>query len=161
MTTAPFTTPSTATSSACALDLKTTGPERGAAARGVGRRDRREHAAGRHGPHRPWLRAAFNGESGLIYCSISAYGQDGPYAERPGVDGIIQADSGLMSIIGTPESEPCKVQAPVIDVFTGYVAGLGILAKLAERRRDGRGGHLDASLMNSARRCSSRPSPAT
>lgn len=87
---------------------------------------------------------------GLIYCSISAYGQDGPYAGRPGVDGVIQADSGLMSIIGTPESEPCKVQAPVIDVFTGYVAGLGILAKLAERRRDGKGGHLDASLMNSA-----------
>ena len=87
---------------------------------------------------------------GLIYCSISAYGQDGPYAERPGVDGIIQADSGLMSIIGTPESEPCKVQAPIIDVFTGYVAGLGILAKLAERRRDGKGGHLDTSLMNSA-----------
>lgn len=87
---------------------------------------------------------------GLIYCSISAYGQDGPYAGRPGVDGIIQADSGLMSIIGTPESEPCKVQAPIIDVFTGYVAGLGILAKLAERRRDSRGGHLDASLMNSA-----------
>lgn len=86
----------------------------------------------------------------LIYCSISAYGQDGPYAERPGVDGIIQADSGLMSIIGTPMSEPCKVQAPIVDVFTGYVAALGILAKLAERQRDGRGGPLDVSLINSA-----------
>jgi Predicted acyl-CoA transferases/carnitine dehydratase len=87
---------------------------------------------------------------GLIYGSISAYGQDGPYAGHPGVDGIIQADSGLMSIIGTPGSEPCKVQAPVVDVFTGYVAALGILAKLAERRRDGRGGHLDINLLNAA-----------
>jgi crotonobetainyl-CoA:carnitine CoA-transferase CaiB-like acyl-CoA transferase len=87
---------------------------------------------------------------GLIYCSISAYGQDGPYAERPGVDGIIQADRGLMSLVGMPASEPCKVQAPIVDVFTGYVAAVGILAKLAGRRRDGRGGHLDASLLNSA-----------
>ncbi|HYF88044.1 CoA transferase [Azospirillum sp.] len=87
---------------------------------------------------------------GLVYASISAYGQDGPYAERPGVDGIIQADSGLMSLIGTPASEPCKVQAPVVDVFTGYVAALGILAKMMERRRDGRGGHLDINLLNAA-----------
>ncbi|OYD84778.1 CaiB/BaiF CoA transferase family protein [Azospirillum brasilense] len=87
---------------------------------------------------------------GLVYASISAYGQDGPYAERPGVDGIIQADSGLMSIIGTPASEPCKVQAPVVDVFTGYVAALGILAKMMERRRDGKGGHLDINLLNAA-----------
>ncbi|MFP3702103.1 CoA transferase, partial [Burkholderia sp. SIMBA_013] len=78
------------------------------------------------------------------------YGQDGPYAERPGVDGIIQADSGLMSIIGTPASEPCKVQAPVVDVFTGYVAALGILAKMMERRRDGKGGQLDINLLNAA-----------
>ncbi|ALJ39362.1 MULTISPECIES: CaiB/BaiF CoA transferase family protein [Azospirillum] len=87
---------------------------------------------------------------GLVYASISAYGQDGPYAERPGVDGIIQADSGLMSIIGTPASEPCKVQAPVVDVFTGYVAALGILAKMMERRRDGKGGQLDINLLNAA-----------
>lgn len=87
---------------------------------------------------------------GLVYASISAYGQDGPYAERPGVDGIIQADSGLMSIIGTPASEPCKVQAPVVDVFTGYVAALGILAKMTERRRDGKGGQLDINLLNAA-----------
>jgi crotonobetainyl-CoA:carnitine CoA-transferase CaiB-like acyl-CoA transferase len=87
---------------------------------------------------------------GLIYCSISAYGQDGPYAERPGVDGIVQADSGLMSLVGVPAGEPCKVQAPIVDVFTGYVAAIGVLARLAQRRRDGQGGHLDVSLMNSA-----------
>ena len=86
----------------------------------------------------------------LIYCSISAYGQSGPYADRAGVDGILQADSGLMSLIGTPDSEPCKVQSPVVDVMTGYVAVMGILAKLAQRQRDGQGGQLDVNLLNAA-----------
>ncbi|MFC5698993.1 CaiB/BaiF CoA transferase family protein [Pseudomonas sp. GCM10022186] len=86
----------------------------------------------------------------LVYCSISAYGQHGPYADRAGVDGILQADSGLMSLIGTPGAPPCKVQAPVVDVVTGYMACMAILAKLQARHRDGQGGHLDVSLMNSA-----------
>ncbi|CAD5109970.1 CaiB/BaiF CoA transferase family protein [Zestomonas carbonaria] len=86
----------------------------------------------------------------LVYCSISAYGQRGPYADRAGVDGILQADSGLMSLIGTPGAPPCKVQAPVVDVVTGYMACMAILAKLQARQRDGQGGHLDVSLMNSA-----------
>ncbi|AYF86866.1 CoA transferase [Pseudomonas sp. JS3066] len=86
----------------------------------------------------------------LVYCSISAYGQQGPYADRAGVDGILQADSGLMSLIGTPGAPPCKVQAPVVDVVTGYMACMAILAKLQARHRDGQGGHLDVSLMNSA-----------
>ncbi|MFS8981303.1 CoA transferase [Cupriavidus necator] len=86
----------------------------------------------------------------LIYCSISAYGQEGPYAGRAGVDGIMQADSGLMSLIGLPDGEPCKVQAPVVDVMTGYVACVGVLAKLAQRSRDGLGGHLDVNLLNAA-----------
>lgn len=86
----------------------------------------------------------------LVYCSISAYGQQGPYADRAGVDGILQADSGLMSLIGLPGSPPCKVQAPVVDVVTGYMACMSILAKLHARQRDGQGGHLDVSLMNSA-----------
>ncbi|WP_137806832.1 CaiB/BaiF CoA-transferase family protein [Pseudomonas sp. G(2018)] len=86
----------------------------------------------------------------LIYCSISAYGQQGPYADRAGVDGILQADSGLMSLIGTPGSAPSKVQAPVVDVVTGYMACMAVLAKLHARNNDGLGGHLDVSLMNSA-----------
>ena len=87
---------------------------------------------------------------GLIYCSISAYGQRGPYADRAGVDGIVQADSGLMSLIGLEGAEPCKVQAPIVDVMTGYVAVMAVLAKLAQRARDGRGGQLDVSLLNAA-----------
>lgn len=86
----------------------------------------------------------------LIYCSISAYGQEGPFADHAGVDGIIQADSGLMSLIGVPGGEPCKVQAPVVDVMTGYVACVGVLARLAQRARDGQGGHLDVNLLNAA-----------
>ncbi len=86
----------------------------------------------------------------IVYCSISAYGQSGPYAERPGVDGILQADSGLMSIIGTENAEPSKVQAPIIDVFTGYVAVMGILAQLRETTETGQGAHLDVNLFNSA-----------
>lgn len=86
----------------------------------------------------------------LVYCSISAYGQSGPCAGNAGVDGIIQADSGLMSLIGLEGAEPCKVQAPVVDVMTGYVAAMAVLAQLAQRTRDGQGGHLDVNLLNSA-----------
>jgi crotonobetainyl-CoA:carnitine CoA-transferase CaiB-like acyl-CoA transferase len=66
------------------------------------------------------------------------------------VDGVLQADSGLMSLIGLPGNEPCKVQAPVVDVTTGYIACTGILARLAERHATGRGGHVDVNLFNSA-----------
>jgi crotonobetainyl-CoA:carnitine CoA-transferase CaiB-like acyl-CoA transferase len=94
--------------------------------------------------------ALLQAHPGLVYCSISAYGQSGPCAGNAGVDGIIQADSGLMSLIGLEDSEPCKVQAPVVDVMTGYVAVMAVLAKLAQRARDGQGGHLDVNLLNAA-----------
>ncbi len=86
----------------------------------------------------------------LVYCSISAYGQTGPYAGRAGVDGILQADTGLMGLIGTPGAAPAKVQAPIVDVVTGYLASIAILAKLRERDATGQGGHLDVNLMNAA-----------
>ena len=87
---------------------------------------------------------------GLVYCSVSAYGQTGPYASHPGIDGIMQAASGLMGLIGVEETEPCKVQAPVVDIFSGYVAGNAILAQLIETGRTGRGEHLDVNLFASA-----------
>lgn len=86
----------------------------------------------------------------VIYCSVSAYGQTGPHAERAGVDGIIQAASGLMSLIGEPNGEPCKVQAPVVDVATGYIATIAVLAALNGRRRTGQGEYLDVNLFASA-----------
>ncbi|MFC3340122.1 CaiB/BaiF CoA transferase family protein [Paracandidimonas soli] len=87
---------------------------------------------------------------GLVYCSVSAFGQTGPATAKPGVDGIIQGESGLMSLIGFPDQEPCKVQAPVVDVTAGIVATVGVLAALFQRERKGEGEFLDVSLFASA-----------
>lgn len=84
----------------------------------------------------------------LVYCSISAFGQAGPASDRPGVDGIMQAVTGLMSTLGEPESGPAKVQVPAADMVTGYLASIAVLAALHEVRDGGRGQHLDVSLYN-------------
>ncbi|MBF7730561.1 CaiB/BaiF CoA transferase family protein [Pseudomonas sp. N040] len=86
----------------------------------------------------------------LIYCSISAYGQHSPDKDLPGVDGVIQAVSGLMSVTGMPDSEPCKVQVPVVDMVTGYLASISVLGALALRQREGVGQQLDVSMFGSA-----------
>ncbi|MEY4238079.1 MAG: hypothetical protein RL339_680 [Pseudomonadota bacterium] len=86
----------------------------------------------------------------LIYCSISAYGQHSPDKGLPGVDGVIQAVSGLMSVTGLPDAEPCKVQVPVVDMVTGYLASISVLGALALRQREGVGQHLDVSMFGSA-----------
>lgn len=86
----------------------------------------------------------------LVYCSVSAYGQTGPFSKRAGVDGILQAASGLMSLIGEPGGEPCKVQSPVVDIATGCIATIAVLAALYDRQATGRGTHLDASLFAAA-----------
>ena len=88
----------------------------------------------------------------LIYCSITGYGQDGPYAQAAGYDFAIQATGGLMSITGekdgTPGSEPQKVGVAVSDLFTGVYAVTAILAALVERGRTGRGRRIDAALLD-------------
>ena len=77
----------------------------------------------------------------LVYCSISAYGQSGPVRRTaPASTASCRPTSGLMSLIGSPGAEPGKVQAPVVDVVTGYVACVGVLAKLQQRARNGQGG---------------------
>jgi len=87
----------------------------------------------------------------LIYCSVTGFGQTGPMADEAGVDGIIQAASGLMSLIGVEGEEPCKVQAPIVDVTTGYIAAVGILSRLAARHdKCFVGGHLDVNLLSCA-----------
>jgi crotonobetainyl-CoA:carnitine CoA-transferase CaiB-like acyl-CoA transferase len=87
----------------------------------------------------------------LIYCSVTGFGQTGPMADEAGVDGIIQAASGLMSLIGVEGEEPCKVQAPIVDVTTGYIAAIGILSRLTARHEPGFvGGHLDVNLLSCA-----------
>jgi crotonobetainyl-CoA:carnitine CoA-transferase CaiB-like acyl-CoA transferase len=86
----------------------------------------------------------------LVFCSVSAYGQSGPWRDKPGVDGIIQAVSGLMSLIGEEGAPPMKVQTPAADLTTGFLATIAVLAALREREKSGRGQHLDVSLYNSA-----------
>ncbi|SES28245.1 Crotonobetainyl-CoA:carnitine CoA-transferase CaiB [Tranquillimonas rosea] len=86
----------------------------------------------------------------LVYCSITGFGQDGPYAGRAGYDYIIQAMSGLMSVTGEPDGQPQKVGVAVTDIFTGLYASNAILAALYERDRSGLGQHIDMALMDSA-----------
>ena len=89
---------------------------------------------------------------GLIYCSITGFGQTGPYAARPGYDFLIQGMGGLMSITGAaagePGAGPQKVGVAVTDVMTGLYATVGILAALAHRERTGEGQHIDLALLD-------------
>lgn len=88
--------------------------------------------------------------SKMIYCSITGFGETGPYKHSPGYDFIIQAMSGLMSITGTKQSGPQKVGVAIVDVITGLYAAIGIQAALIEREQSGRGQKLDLSLYDSA-----------
>jgi crotonobetainyl-CoA:carnitine CoA-transferase CaiB-like acyl-CoA transferase len=88
--------------------------------------------------------------AGVIYCSISAYGQEGVWKHKPGVDGVLQAVSGLMSVTGLPGSPPCKVQVPIVDMVTGYIASIGVLGALARRNLDGTGQWIDVGMFASA-----------
>jgi crotonobetainyl-CoA:carnitine CoA-transferase CaiB-like acyl-CoA transferase len=87
---------------------------------------------------------------GLIYCSITGFGQDGPYAHRAGYDYIIQGMSGLMSITGPAEGEPHRVGVAVTDIFTGVYATTAILAAVHERGHTGKGTHIDMALLDCA-----------
>lgn len=86
----------------------------------------------------------------LIYCSITGFGQTGPYAHRAGYDFIIQGMAGLMSVTGDAEGQPQKVGVAVTDVFTGIYAATAILAAVVQRGRTGEGQHIDMALMDVA-----------
>jgi crotonobetainyl-CoA:carnitine CoA-transferase CaiB-like acyl-CoA transferase len=79
----------------------------------------------------------------LIYCSITGFGQTGPYAHRAGYDFIIQGMSGLMSVTGEPDGQPQKVGVAVTDIFTGIYAATAILAAVHQRSTSGAGQHID------------------
>jgi crotonobetainyl-CoA:carnitine CoA-transferase CaiB-like acyl-CoA transferase len=95
---------------------------------------------------------------GLVYCSITGFGQTGPYRQKPGYDFMIQGIGGLMSITGepdrrpgagsTPGGGPMKVGVAVADIFTGLYATIGILGALAHRDRTGAGQHIDLALLD-------------
>ena len=86
----------------------------------------------------------------LVYCSITGFGQTGPYAHRAGYDFIIQGMSGLMSVTGPADGQPQKVGVAVTDVFTGVYAATAILAALVQRGRTGEGQHIDMALLDVA-----------
>lgn len=89
----------------------------------------------------------------LIYCSVTGFGQDGPYSTRPGYDGVFQAMSGLMSVSGLPDGVPgggpMKVGVSMIDILAGLYAGNAILAALHQRDQiTGNGTHIDMALLD-------------
>lgn len=104
----------------------------------------------RYGLDYPSLRAL---KPALVYCSITGFGQTGPYSNRPGYDFMIQGLGGLMSITGEPDERPggapMKVGVAVADLFTGLYATIAILGALAHRDRTGEGQHIDMALLDS------------
>ncbi|MDH3533172.1 MAG: CoA transferase [Gammaproteobacteria bacterium] len=85
----------------------------------------------------------------LVYCSITGFGQDGPYATRPGYDFIIQGLSGIMDLTGDPDGEPQKIGVAFADIVTGLYAVIAVQAALLQRQETGRGQHIDMSLFDS------------
>lgn len=88
------------------------------------------------------------GQPGLIYCSITGFGQTGPYAPRPGYDGLIQAMGGIMSLTGDPNDEPQKVGVPVADLFAGLYGCIGVLAALRHKQMTGLGQQVDIGMLD-------------
>lgn len=84
----------------------------------------------------------------LIYCSITGFGQDGPYAHRAGYDYIIQGMAGVMSVTGDPAGQPMKVGVAVSDITTGVYSATAILAALHQRSATGQGQHIDMALFD-------------
>jgi len=84
----------------------------------------------------------------LVYCSISGYGRTGPCAQRPGYDFIIQAEGGMMGIIGPEEGPPYRVGVPIVDITSGMFAAAGVLAALRARDKTGEGQLVDVSLLD-------------
>ena len=91
-----------------------------------------------------------NNHPSLIYCSITGFGQTGPYAKRAGYDFLMQGMSGLMSITGEADSQPQKVGVAVTDIFTGLYAVIAVQAALRSRDTTGLGQHIDLSLLDVA-----------
>ena len=86
----------------------------------------------------------------LIYCSMTAFGQDGPRGQQTAYDQLIQATSGMMAATGTPEVNPIKTGAPVIDYATGTMCAFAISAALFQRERTGQGQYIDSAMLDVA-----------
>jgi crotonobetainyl-CoA:carnitine CoA-transferase CaiB-like acyl-CoA transferase len=85
----------------------------------------------------------------LIYCSVTGFGQDGPYAKRAGYDLMAQGMGGVMELTGMADGEPTRIGIPMSDIFTGCYSVIGILAALAAREKSGKGCYVDTALVDS------------
>jgi formyl-CoA transferase/CoA:oxalate CoA-transferase len=83
----------------------------------------------------------------LVYCSVSAFGATGPIAEHPGTDPVVQAMSGVMSVTGEPDGDPCLVGVPIADFTASMLCAQAVLLGLAARERTGRGQKIDVSML--------------
>lgn len=86
----------------------------------------------------------------IVYCSVSGYGQTGAFADRGAYDHVVQAVSGMMSMVGSAETGPTKIGFPLIDYTAGLYAAFGMMAALREVARTGRGQRVDAAMMDAA-----------
>ena len=89
-----------------------------------------------------------NDYPGLVYCSITGFGQTGPYAERPGYDFLVQAMGGVMSLTGAPSGEPQKLGVPIADIMAGMYATVAVLAAVQHREATGEGQYIDIGMLD-------------
>ncbi len=87
---------------------------------------------------------------GIVYASVAGYGFEGPYARTPGYDPLLQAYSGMMSITGPPDGDPARVGGSVVDIGSGYLLALGVLAALRKRDSEGTGSLVECSLLDTS-----------
>lgn len=86
----------------------------------------------------------------LVYASLTGYGSEGPYADSPGYDPLLQAYSGIMSVTGHPDGPPSRVGGSVVDIGSGNLIALGVMAALRKRDNEGLGSHVECSLLDTA-----------
>ncbi|WP_188054148.1 CaiB/BaiF CoA transferase family protein [Sphingosinithalassobacter sp. CS137] len=86
----------------------------------------------------------------IIFCSVSGYGQDGPYRDWPAIDNIVQATSGMMMLSGDEGDPPMRVGFPIVDTLTGQTAAIAILSALLRRANGGGGGYIDVSMLDAS-----------
>ena len=84
----------------------------------------------------------------LVYCSITGFGQDGPYAERAGYDFMMQAMGGMMSVTGEADGQPMKIGVAIADILTGLYAANAIQAALIHQQKSGKGQYIDMALLD-------------
>lgn len=84
----------------------------------------------------------------IVYCSVTGFGQDGPYAKRPAYDSVMQATAGMMSMCGEPDGQPMRTTLPVSDMTTGYCAAVAVLGALYHRKNTGQGQYIDVSMLD-------------